>query len=110
MYRMFYVAALYDSIPKPDLETFIHNLTNYDLDAIHDFLQVIDSMFKQYLCLPNQSDYKLLFSAGTLIVAPLISSVLCLLLILHMARSLRYVLTVRDMSIGALNIVLYIHS
>ena len=48
---------------------------------------------------PTDSHYKnlqytmhyALFSAGTLIVAPFISSGLCLLLILHMARSLQYV-------------------
>ena len=47
---------------------------------------------------PTDSHYKptvhhalCIFSAGTLIVAPFVSSGLCLLLILHMARSLQYV-------------------
>jgi hypothetical protein len=68
MYLTLYAAAFYDRELKPNLESILKNVSvEYNISVFNNLLQVID---------------------GTLIVAPFVSSGLCLLLILHMARSL----------------------
>ena len=99
---MLYVAAVYyDRGAKPNLEYLLRNLSVEDetvlnLPSIISGVLIESFLHKNRVQLTHSRSHLCLFSAGILIVAPFVSSGLCLLLILHMARSLQYVHALRD--------------